>query len=183
MSHEATTFILRATTEEQAEYAAAAHKNSPAADVEGASASGVQTGRGAESARALGHEAGNETSGQPSAMRADTSPRWASVDDTTSDLLTLVAERHPATPSEVEEWEHFRKVLAKVAAENDGLIDQNRTRPLLRGEIAPRRVGAFFHRATKAGLIRAEGWTTSDDREGKNSGRPCRSYVWIEATS
>lgn len=105
-------------------------------------------------------------------------PRWASVDDNTSTLLDLITA-HPEIPSKAEEWEHFRKVLAKVAAENDGLIDQNRTRPLLRGEIAPRRVGAYFHRAACRGLIRAEGWTTSDDREGKNSGRPCRSYRYL----
>lgn len=106
-------------------------------------------------------------------------PTFSPVDHDTASLLDLLAEQHPATPSEHDEWEHFQKVLARVAAENDGVIDQNRTRPLLRGEVSPRRIGAFFHRAAKSGLIRAGGWTTSDDLEGKNSGRPCRSYRWL----
>lgn len=173
MSREATDFILRPVSDEQAEYAeAAARKNSPAADVEGASASGAQT-------PAAGLVAGPPTT----APRPQENPTWSPVDDSTGDLLDLLANEHPAIPSEADEWEHFKKVLAKVAAKNDGVIDQNQTRPLLRGEIAPRRVGAFFHRATKAGLIRAEGWTTSDDREGKNSGRPCKAYRWIGVTS
>lgn len=167
MSREATDLVLGLADDTQAEYAAAAHKTTPAADVEGASASGAQT-------PAAGLVAGPPTT----APQPQENPTWSPVDGSTGDLLDLLAMA-PAIPSEADEWEHFQKVLAKVAAENDGVIDQNRTRPLLRGEIAPRRVGPFFHRASARGLIRAEGWTTSDDRDGKNSGRPCRSYRYL----
>lgn len=105
-------------------------------------------------------------------------PQWSAVDDDTADLLSLVASEHPAIPQEEREWEHFVAVLQEVALAT-GLIDQNVTRPLLRGEVKPQRVGAFFHRATKAGLIRVEGWNTSDDLEGKNGGKPARVYRWL----
>lgn len=105
-------------------------------------------------------------------------PTWSRVAEPTGDLLDLIAEQNPATPTEIDEWDHFKAVLAEVGRAT-GLIDQNVVRPLLRGEIKPQRIGAFYHRAAKAGLIRAEGWTTSDDREGKNGGRPCRSYRYL----
>jgi hypothetical protein len=105
-------------------------------------------------------------------------PQWSTVDDDTASLLDLIAEEHPATLSEDEEWTYFLGVLEDVAREH-GVIDQNLTRPRLRGQIKSSRTGAFFHRAARAGLIRAAGWTVSDDREGKNSGKPTRSYDWL----
>lgn len=157
------------------------------ADAVGAPASGgwiPASERGAESARALGHEAGNETSGQPSAMRADTSPRWSAVDDDTSDLLTLVANQDSALPEPEQQWDHFVSVLRRVANANHGLINQNAVRPLLRGEIKPQRIGAFYNRAAKTGLIRAsQDHTISNDKHGRNTGKPARLWEWLGATS
>lgn len=155
------------------------------ADAVGAPASGgwiPAPGRGAESARALGHEAGNETSGQPSAMRADTSPRWSPVDDDTSDLLSLVAG-DKSGPWADEEWHRFTQAL-EAASDLDGRIDPNFLRPLLRGSVAPNRIGAFTNRAKAEGLIAWGGeWITSDDTEGRNSGKPARVYRWLGAAS
>lgn len=106
-------------------------------------------------------------------------PTWSPVDSDTGDLLDLLANEHPATPTEVDEWQHFKAVLAEVARAT-GLIDQNAVRPLLRGEIKPQRIGAFYHRATKAGLIAWDGtWVESDDLTGKNSGKPTRVYRYL----
>lgn len=120
------------------------------------------------------------------AMGAPTSegtPRWSATDHNTASLLDLLAEQHPATPTEADEWKHFKAVLAEVALAT-GLIDQNAVRPLLRGEIKPQRIGAFYHRAAKAGLIAWTGqWHESDDLDGKNSGKPTRVYRWLGAAS
>lgn len=108
-----------------------------------------------------------------------TSPAFGPVDHNTGDLLDLIAEQNPATPTEVDEWQHFKAVLAEVARAT-GLIDQNAVRPLLRGEIKPQRIGAFYHRAAKAGLIAWTGqWCESDDIDGKNSGKPTRVYRYL----
>jgi hypothetical protein len=90
-----------------------------------------------------------------------------------------VASDHPAIPQEEREWDHFVAVLQKVAGEHGGVINQNFTRPLLRGEVKPNRVGAFFHRAARMDLIRAEGWNESNDLEQRNNGKPTRVWRWL----
>lgn len=107
-------------------------------------------------------------------------PTWSAVDHNTGDLLDLIAEQNPATPTEVDEWQHFLKVLAKVATAT-GQIDQNAVRPLLAGEIKPQRIGAMYRRAVKEGRIVPAGWTTTDHSESGNTGRPCRAYRRIGA--
>lgn len=139
--------------------------------------------RGAESARALGHEAGNETSGQPSAMRADTSPRWSAVDDERGDLLDLLANTDAAIPEPERQWQHFIGTLREVARCNSWVIDQNDVRPLLHGEIKPQRIGALYRRARKEGLIRPEEWTKTTNSQSGNVGRPAPAYRWLGATS
>ncbi|MGH3353387.1 MAG: hypothetical protein ACRDPS_22185 [Nocardioides sp.] len=152
-------FVLRPVADEQAEYAAAQTKlpaaPSPAAG--GISETAVRTG----------------------SQAAVSVPRWAPVDDSTADLLTLAAEEHPATPQEAHEWDHFIGVLREVAR-TTGHIDQNVVRPWLRGEIKPQRIGAFYNRAAKAGLIRASlDHTISNDKHGRNTGKPARVWRWL----
>lgn len=106
-------------------------------------------------------------------------PTWSAVDDNTADLLDLIAEQNPATPQERDEYPIFLDVLRQVASANDGFIDQNRTRPILRGQIKHCRTGPFFHRACREGLIRAEGWTVTTRSPSGNGGKPARSYVWL----
>lgn len=99
--------------------------------------------------------------------------RWEPVDSPTSDLLALVAtdKMHPRPG---EEWDTYVTAL-HAAADATGRIDPNRLRPLLRGVVAPRRIGAFTHRAVTSGLVAYTGeWVVSDDTTGRNAGRPCR---------
>lgn len=107
-----------------------------------------------------------------------TEPTWESVDNYTADLLDLV--RDEGHPSADYEWEEFTRCL-HAAADTDGRVDPNRLRELVRGVVAPRRVGAFTNRALKAGLIEPVGWVISTDTEGRNAGRPCRVYRLGEA--
>lgn len=99
-------------------------------------------------------------------------PQWSSVDDTTTDLLTLVADDGHVSAD--YEWAEFQRALHR-AADFSGRIDPNRLRPLLRGVVAPRRVGAFTNRAVRAGLVTYTGeYVISNDTEGRNGGKPCR---------
>lgn len=104
-------------------------------------------------------------------------PQWS--DSQQRDLLELVALGTPQGDAD-DEWECFVSAL-RVAA-RDGVIDQNVVRPLIRGAIKPNRIGAFYSRACARDLIRASGWSTSADREGRNAGRPMRTYSWIGGT-
>lgn len=111
-------------------------------------------------------------------------PHWSPVDDETADLLALVATGPLAPPTADAEWDHFVGALRLAAMRNDGLIRPNDLRPYVRSRVAPQRIGAFTNRALAQGLIVATGdWETSDDTEGRNSGKPARVYRWIGGAS
>lgn len=104
----------------------------------------------------------------------DPGPRWSPVDTEQADLLTLVADAGHVSAD--VEWGHFTAALIEVA-NVDGIVPANLLRQVVRGKVAPKRLGAFTHRALKAGILRWDGaWEVSDDREGKNAGKPCRVY-------
>ena len=99
-------------------------------------------------------------------------PNWSPVDDHTNDLLTLVADTdHPSVDFE---WLVYCKALAE-AADFAGRINPNRLRELVRGHVAPRRIGAFTNKALAERLVEYTGeWVVSDDHAGRNGGKPCR---------
>jgi hypothetical protein len=108
-------------------------------------------------------------------------PTWAPVDEPTADLLTLVANQQSALPEPEQQWDHFLSVMRQVARRDMwGLfIDQNDARELLRGEVSPNRIGAFYHRAARMGLIRRAGWNQSNDRTSNNAGKPQNTWEWL----
>ena len=103
-----------------------------------------------------------------------TQPRWSPVDDNTSNLLTLVAD-HGHVSADLE-WRIFTDAITRVSHAHGGRVDQNHMRPLIRGHIAPKRIGSFYRRACLAGLLVVDGYSTSADHEGRNAGRPMRCY-------
>ena len=106
-------------------------------------------------------------------------PTFESVDNYTTDLLGLVALGSPTGTADAE-WEYYVDALATVAARHAGLIPPNELRPLVRGHVASKRIGAFTHRALCKGLIRRTGdWQVSDDHEGRNAGRPAPVMEWV----
>lgn len=109
-----------------------------------------------------------------------TAPNWSAVDDDTADLLALVADvDHPSVD---HEWQFYAEALA-VAADELGVISPNHLRELVRGNVAPRRIGAFARRAVSLGLVEYTGrWVVSDDTEGRNSGKPVREMRWLSQT-
>lgn len=108
-------------------------------------------------------------------------PMW--TDSGQGDLLSLVAQGSPATPTADEEWQVYVAAL-KSCRDDAGLISPNLLRPMVRGKIAPRRISAFANAALAAHLVEHTGeWEISDDREGRNSGKPCRTFRWIGGAS
>ena len=105
-------------------------------------------------------------------------PQWSAHDD--GDLLELVAKGPLAPPTADEEWTFFLRALKFAAVADDGLIHPNTLRPLVRDHVAPRRIGAFTHRALSQCLVAYTGeWQVSDDTQGKNAGKPARVMRWI----
>lgn len=109
-----------------------------------------------------------------------TQPQWSPIDDSTADLLTLVADTdHPSVDFE---WQAFVGVLSATASLHEGRLDQNDYREQLRGVVAPRRIGAFVNKAKAEHLIaETDEWSVSTDRTGRNAGRPMRVYRWTAA--
>lgn len=104
-----------------------------------------------------------------------TQPTWD--DSGQGDLLSLVATG-PMSGHADGEWLSFTSAL-KAVAYNDGAIDPNELRLLVRQHVAPQRIGAFTNRALAQGLVEYTGeWVVSDDTEGRNSGKPCRVMRW-----
>lgn len=110
-----------------------------------------------------------------------TAPAWSPVDDATADLLSLVADTNH--PSADFEWDFFVTALHRAALPvGNRCIDPNKLRRIVRGQVAPRRIGAFTNRAKAEGLIADTGeWVVSDDAAGRNGGKPCRVYRLVGA--
>lgn len=109
-----------------------------------------------------------------------TQPQWSPVDTETGDLLSLLAD--DGTLTKAAQWDEFTACLRLASVWDDGLVQQNRMRPLIKDKVDPRRVGPFYRRACLEGLIAPTGdWQTSNDHAGKNAGRPMRTYRWIGA--
>lgn len=107
-------------------------------------------------------------------------PNWSPVDDDTANLLTLVADEGHVSAD--YEWDAYRLALVAVAERGTGIINPNRLRDVVRGQVAPKRVGAFAHRALSQGLVEYTGqFVISDDTEGRNAGRPCRELRMVTA--
>lgn len=109
-------------------------------------------------------------------------PQWEPTDQ--ADLLALVAQGSLATDTADKEWDLFSSCLVAAAAGSALTINPNRLRRAINGRIKPQRVGAFTHRALRAGLIAYTGqYVVSDDKHGGNAGKPCREMRWIGGES
>lgn len=103
-------------------------------------------------------------------------PPSAPVDDRTAALLRHVSgqEQHRLAR------ERIVAAIATVADENGGRVDPNAVRALLSDErgltVPPRVVGSVYYALSEAGALHAEEWTVSNDRRGRNIGKPARVY-------
>ena len=110
-----------------------------------------------------------------------TQPTFGPVSSDTGDLLDLLAETNASLPEPERQWQHFLSVMNTVARRDMWglIIDQNEARELLRGEVSPSRIGAFYHRAAREGLIRRAGWNESTDVGSRNRGKPQNTWEWL----
>ena len=91
------------------------------------------------------------------------------IDTPTRDLLDLVA--NDPHPSADYEWNIFATALRAVALP-DGTIPPAALREYLRGNVAPKRIGAFTCRAVAEGLIESTGRAVkSTDHKGRNGNK------------
>lgn len=76
------------------------------------------------------------------------------------------------------DWARFRSACEQAAWLSADLftVDPNVVRSILAGRVAPRRVSAFWMKATSSsGFLDNSGqWTTNTDLAGGNSGKPLR---------
>jgi hypothetical protein len=109
-----------------------------------------------------------------------THPTWSAASGDTADILQLIAEQHPATPTETAQWMFFVDMLVMEMEIDSGLINPNRLRDRLRGHVSPPRIGAYTRRALCAGLVEYSGtYVESDDVSSGNRGKPCRVLRWL----
>lgn len=91
------------------------------------------------------------------------------IDAPTRDLLDLVA--NDPHPSADHEWHVFVAALRAVA-QPDGTIPPAALRESLRGNVAPKRIGAFTCRAVAEELIESTGLAVkSTDHKGRNGNK------------
>ncbi len=66
------------------------------------------------------------------------------------------------------EWRLFVGALQQVVRP-DGRVHQHDVRPLIRGRVAPKRIGQFYARAKREELLVQVGKEPSNDRQGRNT--------------
>ena len=66
--------------------------------------------------------------------------------------------------------------ILRVGRTNAGVVDADRVREQLPPFIYPRVIGPCYRALTCAGVLEMDGWKISEDRRGRNSGRPQRRY-------
>ena len=100
----------------------------------------------------------------------------APVDHDTASLLDLIAADW--TPFAEDDRNIIANAIRDDARAHGGHVSQNRVRPVIAGRVFHKRVGPTYRALCLAGHLRADGWEVSSDEAGRNSGKPCRTYVW-----
>ena len=111
-----------------------------------------------------------------------TAPQFASPDDDTLDLLSLIAD----DPRVEADYRRFLDACQRAARWNDGLVHVNTVRSLLTNPhngdltIEPRRLSAFWNKATGDGrpMRRTGEWEICSGSSSGNDGRPQPVRRW-----
>jgi hypothetical protein len=95
-------------------------------------------------------------------------------------LLDLIA----TDPVHRDDRAAVEAAIREDAASHSGQVDPNRVRESLTNEygltVYPRVIGATYSALRQAGVLIADGWTTSTDVRGGNAGKPARLYRLLE---
>jgi hypothetical protein len=96
---------------------------------------------------------------------------------TSREVCALVA----GDPMHERERAAVVEAIRDYARENDGFIDANGVRPRIPAWVGARVRGAVYNSLIAQGVLAPTGnWTTSDDKRGRNAGKPQRIYRWTE---
>ena len=96
------------------------------------------------------------------------------------DLLALI-DADPQ-PRNQDQSALIKAAILRDGRDHGGHVNPNRVREALRDEpLFHRRIGAAYYALKAAGLIERGELIVSDDRQGRNAGRPIWSYRLTEA--
>lgn len=94
------------------------------------------------------------------------------ADPDTRALLELIA----GDPIHEDDRAAVVGAIVAAARANGGRVDPNEVRKRLDGSVYPRVVGATYQSLAAKGVLVPDGWTISQDKHGRNSGKPARKY-------
>lgn len=106
-------------------------------------------------------------------------PQWSPVDDTTADLLSVLADPSPTVGADVPVV--FLAACRRDAMANGGLVSVNRVRALLADEdIEPHRFSALWsHHTGRGKQMVKDGWEICSGSASGNDGRPYPLRRWV----
>lgn len=113
---------------------------------------------------------------------------WEQDDPAGTKLAAHKQRRHTAAteevtalmtsdPSHAEDIKAVTETIEMIAASHDGQVDPNHVRRFLPAWILPQCVGAVYNQLVAQGRLERIGWTTNEDRRGRNVGKPLPLYV------
>ena len=97
------------------------------------------------------------------------------------DLLLAIAD----DPTVIGESTRDRIIdaMLKASDNHEGALDPNHVRQLLSNDhgltVNPRQLSATYSSLRQKGTIVPTGWTTNQDVNGGNAGKPLRTYTWV----
>lgn len=105
------------------------------------------------------------------------------IDTATADLLDLI--QNDWRPFAEADRNAIAWAIREDAGHHNGHVSTNRVRRLLAAlpvleQPKPQRIGPVYRALCLAGLMVPDGWESSTDRQGRNSGKPVRTYRWVD---
>lgn len=109
-----------------------------------------------------------------------TQPLWGPPDQDTLDTVDAVDRDWRRD----HDRERIDAAIRRVAARDGGTVDPNAVRAELTGPhglvVNPRSLSTRYAALTRAGVLVETGeWVVSDDRAGRNGGKPLRLRRWV----
>ena len=93
----------------------------------------------------------------------------AATEDVTDEMWT----RH------ADERALIIKAIEATALVNGGKVDMNVVRQIIPDVVTPQLVGAVVNVLLRQGRLERVGWTTNQDRRGRNQGKPAPLYALV----
>ena len=96
----------------------------------------------------------------------------------TADAVTALVTADPMHAADVEA---VMDAITYDAASHDGEVDPNRVRRLVPQHVQPQVLSATYASLVRQGRLERVGWTTNEDRRGRNAGKPLALWTLKDA--